>query len=177
MLRVLIVDDEPLVRQLLKKIITWEEHGLTISGEASDVDDAMKIIRTEQPDVVFTDIMMPGTNGLEFTKMIGEFNPAIRVVLVSGYDEFEYANQGIKLGVFDYILKPIDRDVLAKIADSLREDIAKERSREEEFAKIKDELNNNASYIIEKAFCTLQPFLRTDNQNIKKGKCTKAQSI
>ena len=74
-----------------------------MAAEASGADEGMEMVREVNPDVVFTDIMMPTTNGLEFTKMIGEYNPEIRVILVSGYDEFEYASTGIKLKVFDYI--------------------------------------------------------------------------
>ena len=163
MLKILIVDDEPLVRKLIRYCIPWEEYGLTVAAEASGADEGMEMVREVNPDVVFTDITMPTTNGLEFTKMIGEYNPEIRVILVSGYDEFEYASTGIKLKVFDYILKPIDREILKKIAENVREDILKERLRETEFEKIKEELSVNAKYIIEKAFYAL--LIEEDWQN------------
>ena len=162
MLKILIVDDEPLVLIGLQGMLEWE-YGLTVAAEASGADEGMEMVREVNPDVVFTDIMMPTTNGLEFTKMIGEYNPEIRVILVSGYDEFEYASTGIKLKVFDYILKPIDREILKKIAENVREDILKERLRETEFEKIKEELSVNAKYIIEKAFYAL--LIEEDWQN------------
>lgn len=155
MIKVLVVDDEPLVRQLIKCCIDWESYGLEIAGEASGALEGIELVKERKPDVVFTDIMMPVKSGLEFTRMIKEEAPSVRVVLVSGYDEFEYANKGIKLGVFDYILKPIDKEELIRIAKEVKADIQKERMREEEFARIKEELWANAHDIIEKALYTL----------------------
>lgn len=127
MMKVLVVDDEPLVRQLVMHCINWRDYGLEIIGQAESAESGMDLIEEARPDVVITDIMMPAVNGLEFTAMIKEKYPQIRVILISGYDDYEYAVKGIRLGVFDYILKPIDREVLAKTAIRVQEDIEKGR--------------------------------------------------
>ncbi len=155
MLKILIVDDEALIRVLISRCINWNELGFEIVGEASNVTDGMALVKDLQPDVVFTDIMMPDINGLEFAEMIGEYNPAVKVILVSGYEDFEYAQRGIKLGVFDYILKPIDAEVLTRVAASVKDIITRERQYEQEICDIKEELQRNESYIIEKAFYAL----------------------
>ncbi|MFV0361800.1 MAG: response regulator [Suipraeoptans sp.] len=155
MIKVLIVDDEPLPRKLVAHCLANRDFDLTVVGEASNANDGMELIETLRPDVVITDIMMPGTDGIEFTKIIKDKFPHIRVILISGYDDFEYANQGIKLGVLDYIVKPINQEAIVKVAQKVWEDIEEERQHKEEFNKLKEELNQNAEYIKEKALYSL----------------------
>lgn len=155
MLKALVVDDEPLVRMLILKMIKWEEFGLTFVGQACSAEEGLGMIQALKPDVVFTDIMMPTMNGLEFTRLIKEINESIRVILVSGHSEFSYANEGIKLGVFDYILKPLDMEELKDVAVRVRDDILAERQHEEDYTRLKEELDTHAEYICEKALYSL----------------------
>lgn len=155
MLKALVVDDEPLVRMLILKMIKWEDFGLTFVGQACSAEEGLEMIEALKPDVVFTDIMMPTMNGLEFTRRIKEINESIRVILVSGHSEFSYANEGIKLGVFDYILKPLDMEELKDVAVRVRDDILAERKHEEDYARLKEELDTHAQYICEKALYSL----------------------
>jgi len=113
-MKILVVDDEPIVREGLVKSVNWEFLGIEVVKDAKDGKEALKIFSESQPDIVLTDIRMPYIDGLELTKEIKKLDPFAVVILLSAYDEFMYAQQAVKLGAFDYILKPIDIDILMK---------------------------------------------------------------
>lgn len=127
MFEVLIVDDEPLARQSLKFLIDWEEHGFRIRAEAEDGMQALELIQEQYFSLVLTDIRMPKLNGLELVRRMKEYRD-LPVVILSGYDDFEYARQGLQLGVQDYLLKPVDEEELVPLLRRLAAEIAaKER--------------------------------------------------
>jgi two-component system response regulator YesN len=105
MKRILIVDDEYLVRLGLKTIIDWNEHGYSIAGEASNGREALEIFDRVGADVILTDIKMPVMDGLELTRAIKEKDKKVKIIILSHYDEFAYAQEAINLGAFRYILK------------------------------------------------------------------------
>lgn len=104
--RVLIVDDEVLVRQGIKHLLHWEQAGFTIVGEASNGQEAIELIERLQPHIVITDIVMPLLNGVELTSLIKERYPTIEVIVLSSFSEFHYVRDTFQKGVADYILKP-----------------------------------------------------------------------
>lgn len=112
MLRVLIVDDEEKVCTLIQFLVDWEKMGLQVVGVANDGVAAMGLIEEKKPDIVITDIQMPGYNGLEVIQQVREKLPEVHFVIISGYRQFDYAHQAIKFGVEDYLLKPIKQDEL-----------------------------------------------------------------
>jgi two-component system response regulator YesN len=105
MKRILIVDDEYLVRLGLKTIIDWAEHGYVIAGEAANGREALELFDRTGADVILTDIKMPVMDGLELTRAIKEKNKKVKIIILSHYDEFSYAQEAISLGAFRYILK------------------------------------------------------------------------
>lgn len=105
MIHVLIVDDEPIMRNFLKNILDWEACGLHLSGVVSDGLKAMDIIRREKIHIVLTDVKMPHMNGIELMEAALAHDPEIRFIILSGFDDFYYVNQAYKLGVQDYFLK------------------------------------------------------------------------
>ncbi|WP_019635675.1 response regulator transcription factor [Paenibacillus fonticola] len=127
MINILIVDDEYLVRDLLKYCIDWGKLGYRIAGEAENVEDALHLIETHEPEVVITDICMPSRDGLELSAIIKESYPHIKIVILSGYSEFEYARSAIELGVDHYILKPINDEKLTVLFQNLRQKIESQR--------------------------------------------------
>lgn len=133
-MRVLIADDEVKVCTLLQNIINWQSLDLEIVGIVHDGDSALKFINEHNPDIVITDIRMPGCSGIELIRVVRETNRNIHFIIVSGYHEFDYANQAIKYGVEDYLLKPIKQKelerVLNKIIQQHNEFICNERERE-----------------------------------------------
>ena len=104
MFRVLIVDDEPFIRLGLKKMINWEDEGFSIIGEARNGIEALNILNIEKVDLVITDISMPKMDGISFVNELRKYDQNIKVVFLTGYREFEYAKQGISLGVKEYLL-------------------------------------------------------------------------
>ena len=106
MFKVLIIDDEPNIRKGLINIINWKKFQCEICGEASDGVEGLEKIEEYKPDVVFADINMPEINGLEMIKSAKQIVPNSKFIILSGYREFGYMQEAIKIGAFDYILKP-----------------------------------------------------------------------
>jgi len=133
-IRMLIVDDEPLILRSLKQAVDWEAIGVDIVGEARSGEEALRLCRAEMPDLVLSDIRMPSIDGLELMRRVKREDADTVFILISGYGEFEYAREGLREGAFDYILKPIDHEELEaavqKAAAEIR--IARERRREED---------------------------------------------
>lgn len=123
MYKIIIVDDEDLIRDGLRKYIDWNKMGFSISGEASDGAKAYELIASLQPDVVMTDIKMPFCSGIELMeKITGQF-PRTRIVVLSGYNEFEYARASIEAGAVAYLLKPIKFDKLHETFLKIKTDL------------------------------------------------------
>ncbi|CAM3669817.1 response regulator transcription factor [Cohnella lubricantis] len=121
MYKVLIVDDEPLIREGLRTIVDWEELGFTVAGVASDGVDALAKLPQLQPDLLIIDIRMPGMNGLALMRSIREqFDPAPRFIVLSGHADFDYAREALLMRADGYILKPVDEDELSSALVSLK---------------------------------------------------------
>lgn len=105
--KVFLVEDEIVIREGIRERIDWQAHGFEFCGEAPDGEIALPMIQSLKPDILITDIKMPFMNGLELTCIVHETMPEVRTVILSGHDEFEYAHEAIKLGVVEYLLKPI----------------------------------------------------------------------
>ena len=142
MLKVLIIDDEPYVREGLKYIIDWRENGFEICGEAQDGDEGYNKILELNPDIVLLDIQMPGKLGLDILKDVREKGLKGKFIIISGYSNFKYAQQAIKYGVKDYLLKPIDEDELLDIALKLKKEIEEENKSKNNIEKNKVALRN-----------------------------------
>src|SRR5262249_19230896 len=112
MYQVLIVDDEPWVAYGISRLIDWESLGYQVRGEAFDGITAVSWIQENHPDVIISDIRMPGLDGIELLEKVKEQGLTAEVILVSGYSEFEYARRALSLGAFDYLLKQIDKQLL-----------------------------------------------------------------
>jgi len=131
MLKVFLADDEYFVRISLKNNIPWNEYDLEIVGEANNGGSAFERICELQPDIGIIDINMPGYTGIELIRMLNEHDVSCRYIILTGYDEFEYARQAIQLNVHDYILKPIDYDALIISVKKLKEDILNKQEQKE----------------------------------------------
>ena len=119
MFKVMIVDDEPIIRTGLKHVVDWGELGFKIVSEAKNGLDALKKLEEEPVDLIITDIKMPQMDGIELLEVLREKNNDVSGVLLSGFAEFAYAQKGLSLGAIDYLLKPMDptniKEVLEKV--------------------------------------------------------------
>lgn len=114
MYKVFIVDDEVIVREGIRNKIQWDDTPFTLAGEAGDGEIALSMIQEIKPDILITDIKMPFMDGLQLSMIVKNIQPWIRIIILSGHDEFDYAKEAIKIGVDDYILKPFSSEDLMK---------------------------------------------------------------
>ena len=119
MLRVFLAEDEYVIREGIKKNIDWEAVGCEFCGEAADGETALEKVTELKPDLIISDIRMPFMDGLEFCSKAKELFPDIHIILLTGYEEFEYARKAIDIGVVRYLTKPISREELSKILSDI----------------------------------------------------------
>lgn len=143
MLKVFLVEDEFVIREGIKNNIDWESHGYEFCGEASDGELAFPMIQKLKPDIVITDIRMPFMDGLTLCRLIKKEMPWIEVLILSGYEEFEYAKAGINLGIAGYLLKPISGEELLKEIDKLSKEIENKQKEQEIKEKYAKEMEEN----------------------------------
>ncbi|WP_058309036.1 response regulator transcription factor [Gracilibacillus massiliensis] len=130
-LNMLIVDDEPLICQGLANTIPWQEMDIEVVGSAINGKQALEIIQQEPVDIVITDVYMPEKDGIQLSKAIVEHFPHVTIIMISGYEEFEYARQAIRIGVEDYLLKPVDIDELWGLVGKVKEQIEEKRRQQQ----------------------------------------------
>lgn len=118
-IKVLLVEDEKVIREGIKTILEEVIQGYQVLWEASNGEKALEILNIELPDLIITDIRMPKMTGIEFIRLLKEKNAGMPVIVISGHDEYVYVREALKLGVKDYLLKPISRQELASILDSI----------------------------------------------------------
>lgn len=109
---VVLIDDEPWTREVLKNLGQWERLDLTVAGEASDGEYGLELIRRLKPDIILTDIKMPRQNGISLLEKVRETDKRARVLVISGYDDFSFVHSAMHLGVTDYLLKPVKPEEL-----------------------------------------------------------------
>lgn len=143
MYKVLLVDDEFLTRDAIAKNTPWKDAGFQLIGTAENGKYAIDVLEREKPDLVLTDICMPVMDGLELAAYIHEHHPSIRVIIISGYDDFEYAKQALKYEVSDYILKPITSYELVEELKKVAEKIDASMEQQVQVEKIRWEYEKN----------------------------------
>ncbi|MDR0992112.1 MAG: response regulator transcription factor [Ruminococcus sp.] len=126
-LSIIICDDEENVRQGLRMMIPWRELGFEIIGEAENGDEGFEIISEKRPDIVITDIRMPGRTGLEMLADLKNADIKVKSVILTGYSDFEYARTAVAIGVKQFILKPLEEEELIGVLKELRSEILRER--------------------------------------------------
>lgn len=126
-MKVFLVEDEIIMREGIRNNIDWEKEGFEFVGEASDGELAYPLIQDSKPDILITDIRMPFMDGLELSRQVKKEMPDIKIIVLSGYDEFEYAREGIRIGITEYLLKPIDGNKLLEAVKRVAQLIRSER--------------------------------------------------
>ncbi|QDP39942.1 response regulator transcription factor [Radiobacillus deserti] len=126
--KLLIVDDEPIIREGLKSTVPWANYDMEVVGVAEDGEAALDWLKNNGTvDLVLTDVRMPVMDGLQLANQIATQYPKMKIVMISGYDEFKYAQQAIQIGVRDYLLKPVDIDELMEVTQKVKDEMEEER--------------------------------------------------
>lgn len=140
MLKIFLAEDEVVVRETIKRMIPWEELGFELVGEAADGEMALPLLIRQQPDLLITDIKMPFMDGLTLAHLAKKEIPGLKVVILSGYDDFNYAKQAIGIGVEDYLLKPITKNALIERLSEIRSRYEHEKTQKEYYEKFQREM-------------------------------------
>ncbi len=126
-MKLVIAEDEKWVRTTIIDSIPFDDLNLSLIGEASNGLEALEICKSTSPDILLTDIRMPGLNGIELIEILKEIKPAIKIVIVSGYSDFEYAKAAMKFGVRHYLTKPVDEEEIFNVLSDIISEITNER--------------------------------------------------
>ncbi len=132
MIKVMIADDEERICQLIRALIDWKAMGLELAGFAHNGLEAEELTEKLQPDILITDIRMPGISGMELIQRLKKKNSGLEIIVISGYAHFEYAQQAIKYGVGDYLLKPISKAELTETLEKMKQRICSRREDEQD---------------------------------------------
>ncbi len=159
MYKVVIIDDEPIIVEGLSRVIKWEEYGCRLAGTAYDGMDGVNVIREQKPDIIFSDIAMPGMDGLKMIAAIKVEQPDAMIAILTGYRDFDYAQTAIRLGVCRFLLKPSNLSELEEAVQFMVSELKKkhpEEAKEEkaegaEDSEGKDSEGTAGSFIVKNA--------------------------
>ena len=142
-IKVFLVEDEMVIRNGIVKSINWEKEGYRLVGEASDGELAYPMILKEKPDILLTDIKMPFMDGLELSRLVKQELPNTKILIFSGYDEFEYAKEAIRIGVTEYLLKPVSSEQLLEVMRRISKQIEQDREEREMLRQYQEDMKEN----------------------------------
>jgi len=153
--KVFFVEDEIITREGIRDNVDWRASGFEFCGEATDGEMALPLLRTTQPDVLITDIKMPFMDGLQLSKIVRERMPWIKIIILSGHDEFEYAQKAIGLGIADYLLKPVTVQKLQTVLQKLTIQLDQERKEKDNLKKLQEQMEDNRALLRERLLLQL----------------------
>nr|WP_263327662.1 response regulator [Neobacillus sp. Marseille-Q6967] len=160
MLKAVIFDDEYIVIEGLKRVINWSNEGIELVGTANDGISGLSLFYSQKPDIIFTDIRMPGINGLKLIEEVMDAAPDTICVVMSGHREFDYVKQALKLGVTDFLEKPITIKMIEETIDKIK----KKKIKDIELLKLK----NNSKSQGENTIFSLSPQLSFKHEAVEK---------
>ncbi len=164
-----LVEDEIVTREGIRDNVKWKDHGFEFCGEATDGDMALPILQIVKPDVLITDIKMPFMDGLQLSKIVRERMPWIKIIILSGHDEFEYAQEAIKLGVTEYLLKPVTVRDVHKVLEQVAALLDQERMEKEHLRKMQEQIEENQVTLRERLLLKLVVGAVSSTEAIEKG--------
>ena len=156
MFRVILIDDEPLIVEGLKKVIRWEEYQCTVVATAEDAEKGAELIRTLQPDILFTDIRMPGVDGLTMLAGLRSEFPDLQVTVLTGFRDFAYAQEAIRLGVARFLLKPSRMDEIREALTCMTARLEKKHTEQSTEQEEPEERENAGSFLVNRALDYLE---------------------
>lgn len=153
MFKVVIVDDEPIIVEGLKRMIKWDKYGCEVVGTASSGQEGIRMVREKNPDILLTDIRMPNMDGLAMIAALRSEYSEMEITILTGYREFEYARTALKLGVHRFLLKPSKMDELEEAITTMTEKLRERRGS----GNVSSQENNPAgNFIVDSAICYIK---------------------
>ena len=146
MVKVFLVEDEIVIRENICQMVPWAEYGFALCGEAGDGEMALPLILKEKPDVLITDIRMPFMDGLELSQIVRKELPDTKIVIISGYDDFNYAKTAITIGVEEYLLKPVSRQDFVEVLEKIRGRFEEENAQRDYYEKFEQDMQQYEQY-------------------------------
>ncbi|WP_416151621.1 response regulator transcription factor [Salipaludibacillus sp. HK11] len=146
MKKIFLVDDEIVVREGIRKCIDWKKAGFEYCGDASDGEMALPLIDKYRPDIIITDIKMPFMDGLELSRILKDKMPSVKIIILSGHDEFEYARKAMQIQINEYCLKPLSSIDLLVILEKVSSQIDQEEMERKRFSDLEDQALQSISY-------------------------------
>ncbi|KKI94031.1 AraC family transcriptional regulator [Bacillus sp. SA1-12] len=150
--KVLIADDEPVIREGIRDSVDWSSLQMDVKAEAEDGEEALELALEHSVDILLADLNMPIMNGITLIKEIREKLPHCKIVIITGHDEFSYAQEAVRLNVTDYILKPADPDQLKQVLEGVRNELEKTVKQDEYLKMASNQISKNLS-ILRERFC------------------------
>lgn len=155
MYRLLLLDDEEIVTRSIQKVFHLPDFGFEVAGAFSNPVKALEQAGELKPDLIITDVKMPQMDGLEFSRQVKEILPDVEIVILSGYGDFSYAQTAVKLGVSDYLLKPIKKDDFKNMLNRMRQKIEEKQSRQSYYNSLQKVIQNSFSELKNRFFLML----------------------
>ncbi|RCW44332.1 response regulator transcription factor [Paenibacillus prosopidis] len=152
LLRVLIADDEPIIREGVRDSVDWPSLGMSVCAEAEDGEEALELALQHRIHIALVDLNMPIMNGITLMKELRQKLPQCRIIIITGHDEFSYAQEAIRLGVDDYILKPANAEQLRQVLTRIRHDLETAQRQEEHLQRASKQIVKNFPLMRER-FC------------------------
>jgi len=167
--KVFLVEDEIVTREGIRDNVDWQANGFEFAGEATDGEMALPLLQTAKPDVLITDIKMPFMDGLQLSKIMRERMPWVKIVILSGHDEFQYAQQAIELGVTEYLLKPVTVQNLHHTLQKIALQLDREAKEQENLKKLQEQIEENRATLQERFLLKLVVGAVSSTEAIEKG--------
>lgn len=168
MYKLILVDDEEEVRKGMLRKVDWAGHGFEIAGEAENGHEALAIAEKTPPDVVVTDIKMPFMDGIELSETLSKKYPTVKIIILTGFDEFEYARKAINLNVVEYILKPIASKEFTELLDKVKKRLDEEIAEKENVEALRKHYEKSLPILREKFLSSLITSRVTDDEFLEK---------
>lgn len=167
--KVFFVEDEIVTREGIRDNVDWKANGFEFCGEATDGEMALPLLQTIAPDVLITDIKMPFMDGLQLSKIIRERMPWVKIIVLSGHDEFEYAQQAIEVGVTEYLLKPVTVQKLHQTLQKIATQLNQEKKDQENLKKLQEQVEENQVVLRDRFLLKLVMGAVSSTEAIEKG--------
>lgn len=170
MYKIVLIDDEDIVREGMRDLIPWAELGLEMAGDAQDGEEGLKLIDEQLPHIVFLDINMPKVDGIKVAQKVLEKYPSMKIVLITGYEEFSYAREALRLGVEDYILKPVTKQEVIELLKKLVEKLDREQQEEKIKKYTQEKIKQSNEILLQR--CIEELILNEIENSLIEKRCT-----